>query len=271
MVDQVTAAVMVSSLALLAVGYVLRDRRAYLFQSIGWIAMSGFWAIQTVIYEAGNMSNGLFTALGAAFSLYLSYYAFHAFTIRAESRPLRFIAGMSVIAGAIYYPIEWIPALAGQMIYATAAQTAWALNAVGYNVYAGNIYTSGGNSFVPIMNTNVSIILACTAIQAFALFIAAIIATNAPWRTKAKGLAFSLLIIHFLNIMRNVGIIVLVNDHGVDFDFAHNGLGKGFSLLVLIFILYHLFEMMPSLYDNIMGLFSLDTDLNGKKGVKGRG
>ncbi len=261
MVDQVTAVVMASSLALLAVGYILRDRRAYVFQSVGWIAMAGFWAIQTVVYEAGNMSNGIFTALGASFSLYLSYYSFEAFYRSVESEPLRFIAGMSVIAGGIYYPFEWVPALAGRLIYFTAAQTAWALNLIGYDVYAGEIITVGGNTYVPIVGTNVSIILACTAIQAFALFTGALIAVKAPWRTKLKGLAISLLVIHVLNIVRNVSIIVLVNDHGYDFDFAHNGLGKGFSLLVLIVILYYLFEMIPSLYDNIMGLFSLDTDL----------
>jgi archaeosortase A (PGF-CTERM-specific) len=154
-------------------------------------------------------------------------------------------------------------------------QTSWFLNAVGYDVHAGSVHTAGGNVFVPIENTNVSIILACTAIQAFALFTAAILSTEAPLRIKAKGLAFSLLIIHFLNIVRNVGIIVIVNDHGVPFDLAHNGIGKGFSLIVLIFILYYLFEMMPSLYDNIMGLFSLEGDLagppppQGGKGIDG--
>lgn len=261
MVDQVTTVVMASSLAFLAAGYILKSRWAYAFQSVGWIVMSGFWAIQTVIYEAGNMSNGIFTALGASFSLYLSYYAFEAFTRRVESEPLRFISGMSVIAGGIYYPFEWVPALAGRIIYMTATQTAWVLNLIGYDVYAGDIITVQGNTYVPIVNTNVSIILACTAIQAFALFIGAIIATSAPFRTKVKALVFSLSVIHILNIVRNVSIIVLVNDHGYDFDFAHNGLGKGFSLLVLIVILYYLFEMIPSLYDNIMGLFSLDTDM----------
>lgn len=265
MVDPAVAGILASSLALLAIGHLLGGPRGHLPQSVGWIFMAGFWGVETVaveLLEKGSPSNAIFTGMAALFALYLSYYAFLAWSLGRESRPLRFMALMAVVASIIYYPVEWSNQLAGPLVYFVAVQTAWALSALGYTVTVGGIHVGSTEEvFVPIEGTSVSIILACTAIQAVAIFGGAILATRADRRLKAKALLASILPIHILNIIRNVGIIVLVTDHGMPFDVAHSGIGKIFSLIVLIAILYYVFDLLPGLYDDIIGVLTLGEGL----------
>jgi len=265
MVAPVVVGILSASLALLAAGR-LSGRIGYLLQSAGWAVMACFWGVQTVFVEliaTDNASNAFFTGMAAAFSLYLSLHAFNAWALDVESRPLRFMAGMAVISSVIYYPFEWSTAMAGGIVQFVAVQTAWSLTLLGYSATAGGVHVVGSEVYVPIEGTKVSIILACTAIQAFAIFGGAIASTHAPPHAKARALLVSIVPIHLLNIVRNVGIIVLVTDHGFDFDVAHSGIGKFFSLIVLIVILYYIFTILPGLYDDIIGVLTLGEDIGG--------
>ncbi len=61
-----------------------------------------------------------------------------------------------------------------------------------------------------------------------------------------------------VNLFRNAMVMILVHKQGVDtFDFAHNILGKGLSLVALVILIVAAFLMVPELYEDINGLFEL--------------
>jgi exosortase/archaeosortase family protein len=141
----------------------------------------------------------------------------------------------------------------------------------------------------------IQIVFACTAALAMFLFTAAIISTRSdreewvPWakkelsrlkgspsllaRSKRWGLlnilrmsddrrkltAFLMVVpfIFVINIFRNVGVILAVNGGLMDFYTAHNVVAKALSLLMMMFLTWVLFEYMPELQENMVGLFDL--------------
>jgi exosortase/archaeosortase len=61
-----------------------------------------------------------------------------------------------------------------------------------------------------------------------------------------------------VNLFRNAIVIILVHENGFDyFDFAHNVIGKGLSLVSLIILVLVAFIQVPELYEDINGLFEL--------------
>jgi exosortase/archaeosortase family protein len=141
----------------------------------------------------------------------------------------------------------------------------------------------------------IRIIFACTAALALFLFTAAIISTRTdrnewvPWARKelarlkgspsilAKSKRWGLLnilrmsdnrrklmaflavvpLIFVVNIFRNVGVILAVNGGLMDFYMAHNVVAKALSLGMMIFLTWILFEYLPELQENMVGLFDL--------------
>ncbi len=149
-------------------------------------------------------------------------------------------------------------------------------------------------SFDPDSET-IRIVFACTAALALFLFTAAIISTRTdrnewvPWARKelarlkgspsilAKSKRWGLLnilrmsdnrrklmaflavvpLIFVVNIFRNVGVILAVNGGLMDFYTAHNVIAKALSLGMMIFLTWILFEYLPELQENMVGLFDL--------------
>jgi exosortase/archaeosortase family protein len=141
----------------------------------------------------------------------------------------------------------------------------------------------------------ISIVFACTAALALSLFTAAVIATKtdrSEWegwarkeikrtrgsdnlrdrfrrngiintyrmsdkRRKAYALLTVIPIIFVTNIFRNVGIVSAVYSDLVPFELAHNYLAKALSLGMMMFLTWLLFEYLPELQENLMGLFDL--------------
>lgn len=144
-------------------------------------------------------------------------------------------------------------------------------------------------------DTMIMIVFECTAALALFLFTAAIIATRTdrgewlPWarnelhRTKGdpsllvksrrwgllniirlsdrgrKTRAFLMVVplIFVVNIFRNVGVILAVHGDIMDFYTAHNIVAKVLSLLMMMFLTWVLFENLPELQENMVGLFDL--------------
>ncbi|MFO8051383.1 MAG: hypothetical protein R6V01_06755 [Thermoplasmatota archaeon] len=144
-------------------------------------------------------------------------------------------------------------------------------------------------------DTTVRIVFACTAALALFLFTSAVIATrtnrkewigwakkeiertkgsDSLWeRSKRNGIknimrmsdlrrkVYALLVviplIFFTNIFRNVALISVVYGGHISFYDAHNIYAKVLSLVMMIFLTWILFEFLPELQEDMMGLFDL--------------
>jgi exosortase/archaeosortase family protein len=154
----------------------------------------------------------------------------------------------------------------------------------------GLLIPSGDPNDVPIR-----IVFACTAALALFLFTAAIIATRTDkneWEDwarkelrktrdstsvwtrsrrngiknilkmsdrerKIRAFIYVIPIIFVTNIFRNVGVISVTYGEIISFYDAHNIYAKILSLVMMIFLTWVLFEMLPELQEDMMGLFDL--------------
>jgi exosortase/archaeosortase family protein len=136
-----------------------------------------------------------------------------------------------------------------------------------------------GEIMVPVLGSGISIILACTAIEAMVIFLGAFLTVEPrenPWKAykkitptmrsyqkmsgrerKARALVYTLVPIWVLNLVRNMAIIWLVNNTGMSFDVAHGYIGKGFSFLVLLALAMIVFDLVPEIYDDLLDLYHL--------------
>jgi archaeosortase A (PGF-CTERM-specific) len=152
--------------------------------------------------------------------------------------------------------------LAGSLIEVVANQTSWSLRRFGFDVFAGSIQRLPfGDKCVPIYFNgvlSVELILACTGLQSMMIFIGAIIAINdADSFRRAKAFLATVPVIYALNIFRNMGVIYGMEVLGFNFYLMHNVIGKLGSLIVLIILAFVTFEILPELYDDIVGLADL--------------
>lgn len=144
--------------------------------------------------------------------------------------------------------------------------------------YAGTAMITDG--WFPIQ-----IILACTAIQSIMIFVGGIMALRPPRsgegvsgkldkfakladtynKRRLWAMALTVPLIYVLNLFRNVLIIwmsgqreaVFFASNESAFWFSHNVIGKGGSLVALILIAFIVFQILPELYDSIIGLLDL--------------
>ncbi|MGA1821980.1 MAG: hypothetical protein ACMUIG_05580 [Thermoplasmatota archaeon] len=155
---------------------------------------------------------------------------------------------------------------------------------------------------------SIRIVFACTAALALFLFAAAIIATETdrnewlPWakkevvrtrgtrkfsermrrngilnimkmsdmRRKATVFMIVIPIIFVTNIFRNVGVIIATYSGLLDFYTAHSIVAKIMSLVMMMFLTWILFEYLPELQENLMGLFDLTKRVKSGMIVDGR-
>lgn len=248
---------LITGLVFLGVSSAIRRQESGIAGMVGWSAVAVFWSIETAGYLGFNPTNAVFTLLAAAFSIYM---VLQMLLSLCEEMPaaVRFATTMAFLSGLIYYSFEWVPILNSGLVYFVTLETVGVFRLAGLNYSAGFPQLDAqGNYYVHISPTPVSIILACTGIQAIALFAAAIMAVRAPRKKKYQALVFSITAIHLLNIVRNVLIIHLVVTYGLSFDFVHGYIGKIFSLLVLIALAYYVFTVLPELHNSIVEIFSL--------------
>jgi archaeosortase A (PGF-CTERM-specific) len=295
LIDVVLYTFLFGGLLLVGIGYFYKERGKHLIRMAGWllfglywlyiaITISGFlisglhwsqvWPIPTR-YPVPDIVNAGFTGVAFPFFAYLGYQEYLSHKWDKDNESLKFIAGLSFIAGMTYFLIDLIPMLAAVIIYFVAVQTVWVLNLMGYpvSVYFSDMNYTGTQEegiFLPLRGSSpqISIVLACTAIQAIVIFVAAIYCTKADSRRKFKGYVAALPVIHVLNIVRNVGVIYLSNVVGINFDIAHIYIGKTFSLIVLIFITFYIFKILPELHENIIGLVDLPKRRSKMKSIK---
>lgn len=265
-----TTGLLLAGLGLLGLGWALKRRQGHLVILAGWVAIGAYWPTQTPHFLAvDDTVNALFTLLALPFFLYLAYHEWLSYVRDEDPRGLRWMTGTAFTASVLYFVFHvWEP-MAKFMINMVAGQTLWLLN-LSHGGYTAGAFTASSAptlapGYVPIHLTNnsvflpgvISIVLACTAMQAIAIFAGAIAVAPASRRRKAKALLATVPIIYGLNLIRNWGIIYGVDVWAMDFAFMHNWIGKGGSLLALIGLAVLTFELLPEVHDSILEIMDL--------------
>ncbi|MDI9610118.1 MAG: archaeosortase A [Archaeoglobaceae archaeon] len=180
--------------------------------------------------------------------------------ISRNSKTFLEVTAFSALACAIYFPFVFLQSFNSTIIETTAYLTSVLGNMLGYPM---NSY----GRIVKLENGSVEIILACTAIESMALFTGATLGINADRKRKAKAFMISVPVIYFLNLFRNVFVVVsfaysIFGENS--FYIAHHVIAKIFSFLALLAIAYGVFRILPELTELI---YSLKKEI--VRGVKG--
>ena len=167
----------------------------------------------------------------------------------------------AAVAFLIYAPFgfDQIPlfeTLGNWLISLVVGQVVWILGLLNYPV------TMDSWNIIMHNNLRVEIILGCTGIQSIAILLG--VAAAVPTTLLQKVLAFLLITptIYFLNLLRNVFVIMAYTDQWFpyypeiagngemgyeSFFWAHNVIAELTALFILIFIAYGLFRLIPEL------------------------
>jgi len=190
--------------------------------------------------------------------MYFAYHEWLSLKRNEHLNCLNWIAGVASICGLIYYTME-NSSLASILIDTVTDQSVKVLNfltgssyAVGFKGLTGVNVNNIDGSYV------VTIIFACTAVQAMVLFVGFILSlNNISIKKKIIGLLATLVPIYILNLLRNGMVIFLIGNEITSFDIAHNFLSKVGALITLIILLFVVFKIIPELYDEIICLIDL--------------
>ena len=251
----------------LGIGYFLTDKRRHKFRMVGLFLFGIFWVLQTpYFFIIGDIFNAIVCLLALPFYAFLGYHEYLSLIWNEENKSLKWITGASFFGGGIYFLIDKIPILSGYLIYAVAFQTVWLINLFGYSYgvgdinYAGNPlgYRTNYNEIsVQITDSSVSLVQACTAAQSMLIFIGAIYCVQALTKRKWNAFLATVPVIYVLNLIRNIGIIYMMDELGWSYDLAHNTIGKGGSFIALIVLAFVAFKLLPELLDSIWGIIDL--------------
>ena len=281
--------VLFAGLIALAAGYFERGNRCHLYRILGLLLLAVFFSgeIVRIIREGKDLWNVTFTALTPPIFLFVAWQEWLSYSWHEDHRSLRWLVGTAWIAGLIYYTFARIPAMTAGLVYLTASQTIWFGQMFGYgwDFRIGAVNWADDPLSVGIKGSPVNIILGCTGIEAIVIFVGAILATQLvadPWagyrnadspkflryramsghERVARALLYTMSIIWVGNLVRNVGIIYLVDVKGWDFDVVHGDIGKGSSFIILLVLAFVTFNLLPEMLDNISGLYDLRARLS---------
>ncbi len=252
-----------------------RDARGHVAAAAGWIVFGVFWFLHVGEYaDQQDVLNALGAAVALPVFLFIAYHEWLSYRWRETYEPLQFLTGAAFFASAVYFVFARVPSFAAVLVDAVADQTAGALTAIGYPFQAGAVGCGGlplsacpsGEAVTvglwrapmdPRLDPTVNIVLACTALQAYAVAASLMLSTADPWRRKALALGIVLPVTYVMNLVRNVIVIYFFGVEGGSFDLAHNWYGKTLSLAVLLVLIFVAFRLLPELYLNMNGLFEL--------------
>ncbi|PKK86476.1 MAG: archaeosortase A [Thermoplasmata archaeon HGW-Thermoplasmata-1] len=265
----IVMAPMFVGLGFLGLGYIFRLRSRHILMAVGWLVFSLYWGTQVdlLYWEEGGFINAAFGAAAVYLFAYLAYHEVISHAKKENFAPLEFMAGATFVAAFFYFLVERIPSVSRFLITEVADQSAGVLRLFGHDFTSGvAILPHGAPWFAfnaPIYYngemTNISIILACTALQSIMIFVGAIYATTGkiPLKRRIAALAATAIPIYVLNLFRNAGVIWAVIVRGWDFGIVHDWVAKFGVLLVLVALAYIVFKLLPELYDDLAGLLDL--------------
>ena len=259
-------------------------RNGHLLAIIGWQGLGIYWMLEVGNYlylHPEDPTNVILYAPALALFSVLCVHEWDAYNGGGSRRSVRFMAGMTFVASGTYFLFAKVPLFSSGLIWITAAQTSALVNLVGMSTSVGGVgYDSAtGEVLVPVLGSGVSIILACTAIEAIVIFLGAFVTVEPrknPWdaykkltprmrsyqkmsgrERRLRALAYTIIPIWVLNLVRNMSIIWIVNNTDIPFEVAHGYIGKGFSFLVLLVLAMVVFDLVPEIYDDLLDLYRL--------------
>jgi len=249
-------------LILLFIGFISKNNTYSGWLKIsGWIVFAFYWATQPAhLYfgEGNDIFNAVLCSLGVFVLFYIAYHEWLSIKRNENISCLNWIAGASALAGIIYFGIEriaiapWNINLKEWMIERVAEQSTWVLDKI-----IGNATVEGAN--ISLDGTYVvTIIFACTAIQALVIFVGMIGALpKISIKRRAIGLIITVIPVFILNLLRNAMVAFLVGKGITDFFWAHNVISKIGALISLIVLLFILIKLIPEILDEIFCLTDL--------------
>ena len=290
---------------LMGVGFLLRGRQAHIPMAAGMAVFGGFWVMQVPHYlEIDDMFNAVFCGLALPFYLFLAIQCLMSWKWKEDLRTLRWMAGTSALAGGIYFGILQSDVLSEGLIRLVTDMSTGILDLLGYEVHAGATrWTALEGPKVPVVPSGVesiSIVMACTGIQAMVMFGGAVMCTRTDrsqwikwakkdlrmvrktgekngwsprlkWRArsreriismsdrerKIRAFMYTVPVIFVANLFRNAGVIWVVYTGRMSFPMAHHVIAKVLALLLMLFMALLIFDLLPELYENVLGLFDL--------------
>lgn len=245
---------MFAGLILLGIGFFIKNTLGNIVKILGWFVFAAYWATQPAIMylsEDGDIFNAIVGILGVYILCYIAYHEWLSIERKENISCLNWIAGASSFAGIIYFGIERT-AFGPWLTERVAEQSEWVLNLI-----IGNSEISGTHISLD-GNYAVTIIFACTAIQAMVVFIGMIGALpKINLKRRIIGLMITLIPIYILNLFRNAMVAFLVGRDITDFFIAHNVISKLGALITLIILLFIVIKIIPEIFDEIMCLVDL--------------
>jgi archaeosortase A len=218
---------------------------------IGWlfIILSLFAGLQEYFSE-NNILYPIMAALSVPFFVITAKY------LLAEDERVFNLSRAAAVAFLIYAPFEYIPAMGDWLISLVVGQIVWLLDLLHFTTTLDSWNVIMRNSY------RVEIILACTGIQSIAIMLG--VAAAVPTTIRQKIYAFLIVAptIYFLNLLRNVFVIIAYTDQWFpfypqiasngeigyeSFFWAHNIIAELLALVALVFIAYGLFSLIPRL------------------------
>lgn len=194
-----------------------RERARAVFSG-SWLLFGLFWftLIHHFVFVQKSIVEGIGVIAAVPISLYVAVLLF-------RGRDSLFVASRAIAAmGLIFLPLESIPVFRRTLIETVTAQTAFLIDALGYDPTVVGGLTIEGQQIAaksrPYWSTFVfyheeepityTILLACTGLGSMAVIGGLIAAVEAPLGRKVRGALVSIPVIYGLNLVRNVFIAV---------------------------------------------------------------
>lgn len=249
----------VISLGLIAVGPLSSARKGHLITGLGWAVFGFYWALEFPYYiYIADFINAVLSMAALPFFLFLTYHEFLSYKWDEDYRPLSFLASVTAGTGLPYFFIKYVPFVSKTLIDVVAYQSVWIANLFGLHLSLSGGSWSNGEYLAHIDGVPISIILACTGIQAILVAFSLIYFSRGDSKLRRNLLLLVIPVIYVANLFRNVIVFLIVDANGSSsFEFAHNVVGKGLSTAVLLLLTLYTFKKIPQMYDDINGLFDL--------------
>lgn len=225
--------------------YVLTKNRILGFLS--WFVFAIATITKSVEFTQSDHFNAALFFLGGIFFL-----LFARSLLQTNSRTHLEITAFSAISSAIYFPFVFFENLREVLIEFTAYLTCVLGNAFGYPMLLSG-------KILELENSAVEVILPCTAIESVSLFSGATLGIKAEFLRKFKAFLISVPTIYFLNLLRNVFVIVsyAYSWFGENsFYIAHHVVSKILATISLMLLAYAVFRMLPELAELIYSVKS---------------
>ena len=249
MIEYLDILVLLSSIGFLA--FLVPGRHRKYAAIVGWIFIILYLFGTLPEYFAEN--NFLYPTMAV---LSVPFLVITAKYLLVEDERVMNISRAAAVAFLIYAPFQYIPVFGDWLISQVVGQVSWMLALLHYNVTLDAWNIMMRNTF------RVEIILACTGIQSIAIMLG--VAAAVPTTLRQKVLAFLLIAptIYFLNLLRNVFVIIAYTSQWFpyypeiasngeigyeSFFWAHNVIAELLALVALVVIAFGLFTLIPRL------------------------